>query len=50
MTDLQPASTGRRARGGADARRAARTNQVTPPSGYIRRKIKTYEPYSDDQL
>jgi trimethylamine--corrinoid protein Co-methyltransferase len=50
MTDLQPAPTGRRARGGADARRAARTNQVTPPSGYIRRKIKTYEPFSDDQL
>ncbi len=52
MTDVQPAPTGRRQRsaGGADARRAARTNQVTPPAGYIRRKIKTYEPFSDDQL
>ena len=50
MTDLQPAPTGRRARGGADARRAARTNQVTPPAGYIRRNIKLYEPFSDDQL
>ena len=50
MTDLQPAPTGRRARGGADARRAARTNQIVPPAGYIRRKIKTYEPFSDDQL
>ncbi len=50
MTDLQPAPTGRRARGGADARRAARTNQIVPPAGFIRRKIKTYEPFSDDQL
>jgi trimethylamine--corrinoid protein Co-methyltransferase len=52
MTDVQPAPAGRRQRsgGGADARRAARTNQVTPPAGYIRRKIKTYEPFSDEQL
>ena len=52
MTDLQPAPTGRRARsgGGADARRASRTNQVVPPKGYIRRNIKLYEPFSDDQL
>ncbi len=50
MTDLQPAPTGRRARGGADVRRAARTNQVVPPTGYIRRNIKLYEPFSDDQL
>ena len=50
MTDLQPAPTGRRARGAADARRAARTNQIVPPAGYIRRNIKLYEPFSDDQL
>ena len=52
MTNVQPAPTGRRSRsgGGADARRAARTNQVVPPAGYIRRKIKLYEPFSDDQL
>lgn len=52
MTDVHSAPAGRRSRsaGGADARRAARTNQVTPPAGYIRRKIKTYEPFSDDQL
>jgi trimethylamine---corrinoid protein Co-methyltransferase len=52
MTDLQPAPTARRSRnaGGADARRASRVNQVIPPSGYIRSKIKLYEPFSDEQL
>ena len=51
MTDEQPtAPTGRRARGGADARRAARTSTVVKQAGYIRRNIKLYEPYSDDQL
>ncbi len=50
MTDVQPASTGRRARGGADARRAARTSITVHQSGFIRRKIKLYEPFSDEQL
>ena len=52
MTDVQPASapSGRRARGGADARRAARTATTVKQAGFIRRTIKTYEPFSDDQL
>ena len=52
MTDVQPATppTGRRARGGADARRAARTSTTVKQAGFIRRKIKPYEPFSDDQL
>ncbi len=52
MTDVQPptAPTGRRARGGADARRTLRTSTEVKQAGYIRRKIKLYEPYSDDQL
>ncbi len=52
MTDADStvASTGRRARGGADARRALRTNTAVKHAGYIRRNIKLYEPYSDDQL
>jgi histidinol dehydrogenase len=50
MTDVQPAATGRRARGGADARRAARTSTVLHQAGYIRRKIKLYEPFTDEQL
>jgi trimethylamine---corrinoid protein Co-methyltransferase len=52
MTDADTtiAPTGRRARGGADARRAARTNTAVKHAGYIRRNIKLYEPYSDDQL
>jgi len=50
MTDVQPAPTGRRARGGADARRAARTSTAIKQAGFIRRKIKLYEPFSDEQL
>jgi trimethylamine--corrinoid protein Co-methyltransferase len=51
MTDVQPApSTGRRARGGADARRAARTSTTVKHSGFIRRAIKPYEPFTDEQL
>ncbi|MBI3674135.1 MAG: trimethylamine methyltransferase family protein [Rhizobiales bacterium] len=50
MTDVQPATSGRRARGGADARRAARTAVTIRQAGYIRRKVKLYEPFSDDQL
>ncbi|WP_374330977.1 trimethylamine methyltransferase family protein, partial [Aestuariivirga sp.] len=51
MTDVQPASSsGRRARGGADARRAARTSTAVKQSGFIRRAIKPYEPFTDEQL
>jgi trimethylamine---corrinoid protein Co-methyltransferase len=48
--DTTAAPTGRRARGGADARRALRTNTAVKHAGYIRRNIKLYEPFSDDQL
>ena len=52
MTDelTTPAPTGRRARGGADARRAMRGSTEIKQAGYIRRNMKLYEPYSDDQL
>jgi trimethylamine---corrinoid protein Co-methyltransferase len=52
MTDADTtiAPAGRRARGGADVRRAMRTNTAVKHAGYIRRNIKLYEPYSDDQL
>jgi biotin synthase len=52
MTDVQPATapTGRRGRGGADARRTARTSTTVRQAGFIRRAIKPYEPFSDDQL
>jgi trimethylamine---corrinoid protein Co-methyltransferase len=52
MTDVQTtaSSGGRRARGGADARRAARTSTAVTQAGYVRRKIKLYEPFSDEQL
>jgi trimethylamine--corrinoid protein Co-methyltransferase len=52
MTDVQPAPApaGRRARGGADARRAARTATTVKQAGFIRRAINTYEPFSDEQL
>ena len=54
MTDVQTASAspaGRRARGGgADARRAARTSTTVRQAGFIRRAIRTYEPFTDEQL
>ena len=54
MTDVQtaPASSGgRRARGGgADARRAARTSTAIRQVGFIHRAIKTYEPFTTEQL
>ncbi len=50
MTEFQPAVTPRRARGGADARRAARTSTTVHQAGFIRRKTKLYEPFSDEQL
>ena len=45
-----PAPTGRRARGGADARRLLRTNPAVKQAGFIRRAIKPYEPFTDEQL
>ena len=47
-----PAPTGRRGRagGGADARRAARTSTEIRQAGFIRRAIKPYEPFTDEQL
>jgi len=50
MSDLQPASSGRRARGGAEARRAARTGGSVKQAGFIKRQIPLYEPFSADQL
>ncbi len=50
MTDVQPVPTGRRARGGAEARRAARTTTTVTQAGFIRRNIPAYEPFSEDQL
>ncbi len=47
MTDVQPT---RRGRGGADARRAQRTSTTVTQAGYIRRKTKLYEPFTDEQL
>ncbi|MEO9166922.1 MAG: trimethylamine methyltransferase family protein, partial [Aestuariivirga sp.] len=46
MTDEPPT---RRARGGAEARRAARTSTAIHQAGFIRRNIKLYEPLSDEQ-
>ena len=50
MTDQAPALSGRRARGGADARRALRGSTEIKQAGFIRRNMKLYEPFSDDQL
>ena len=52
MTDVQTTTSagGRRARGGADARRAARTSTTVKQSGFIRRAVKPYEPFTDEQL
>jgi trimethylamine--corrinoid protein Co-methyltransferase len=51
MTDQPSPPTGRRARGGgADARRASRTATTIRQAGFIRRKVKLYEPFSEDQL
>ncbi|MGE3831969.1 MAG: trimethylamine methyltransferase family protein [Parvibaculaceae bacterium] len=43
-------AAGRRARGGAEARRAARTSGVVKQAGYVRRRTPLYEPFSADQL
>jgi trimethylamine---corrinoid protein Co-methyltransferase len=50
MTDVTsdtPATAGRR---GRDARRAARTSTAVKQAGFIRRNVKAYEPFSDEQL
>jgi trimethylamine---corrinoid protein Co-methyltransferase len=43
-------AAGRRARGGAEARRAARTSGTIRQSGYVRRKTPLYEPFTTEQL
>src|SRR5213079_125685 len=43
-------SGGRRARGGAEARRAARTTGTAKQQGFIRRNIPLYEPFTTEQL
>jgi trimethylamine---corrinoid protein Co-methyltransferase len=48
--DVQHTPSGRRGRGGADARRTMRGSTEVKQAGYIRRKMKLYEPFSDDQL
>jgi trimethylamine---corrinoid protein Co-methyltransferase len=50
MSDATAQPTARRARGGADARRAARTSTAVKQAGFIRRNIKAYEPFTDEQL
>ena len=52
MTDLQPqiSTGGRRARGGAEARRATRSSGVQVQKPFIRRNIPLYEPFSTEML
>src|SRR4051812_40434925 len=40
----------RRSRGGAEARRAARTGGTVRQQGFIRRRVPLYEPFTDEQL
>ena len=51
MAEAQTApATGRRSRGGAEARRAARTAGTVKQSGYVRRQTPLYEPFTTEQL
>ncbi len=52
MSEAQtlPSTGGRRARGGAEARRAARGSGMAKQQGFIRRNVPLYEPFSTDQL
>jgi trimethylamine--corrinoid protein Co-methyltransferase len=50
MSEVQTAPAGRRARGGAEARRAARTGGGPEQKAAIKRKIPLYEPFSEVQL
>jgi trimethylamine--corrinoid protein Co-methyltransferase len=52
MSEAQtiPSTGGRRARGGAEARRAARTSGVAKQQGFIRRATPLYEPFTTEQL
>jgi trimethylamine--corrinoid protein Co-methyltransferase len=52
MSEVQTATipTPRRARGGAEARRAARAGSGTEQKAAIKRRIPLYEPFSEDQL
>lgn len=45
-----PAPVSRRSRGGAEARRAARSGAPIRQQSFIRRNIPLYEPFSDEQL
>lgn len=50
---MSPSATqtaSRRSRGGAEARRAARTGGTVRQQGFIQRKIPLYEPFTDEQL
>jgi trimethylamine--corrinoid protein Co-methyltransferase len=50
MTDVQPVSSSRRVRGGAEARRAQRTSSAIRQAGFIKRNVPLYEPFTDEQL
>jgi trimethylamine--corrinoid protein Co-methyltransferase len=52
MSEAQtlPSTGGRRARGGAEARRAARGSGTAKQQGFIRRNVPLYEPFTTDQL
>src|SRR5690242_18834488 len=52
MSEAQtlPSTGGRRARGGAEARRAARTSGTAKQQGFIRRAVPLYEPFTTEQL
>ena len=52
MSEAQtlPSTGGRRTRGGAEARRAARGSGTAKQQGFIRRNVPLYEPFTTDQL
>ncbi|HTN96774.1 MAG TPA: trimethylamine methyltransferase family protein [Nordella sp.] len=52
MSEAQtlPSTGGRRARGGAEARRAARSGGTAKQQGFIRRNTPLYEPFTTEQL
>src|SRR5262245_16018909 len=49
-TAAQTAPSQRRSRGGAEARRAARTHGTVRQQGFIKRNIPLYEPFTSEQL
>jgi trimethylamine---corrinoid protein Co-methyltransferase len=50
MSETAAPTAPRRSRGGAEARRAARSGGTVRQQGFIRRRIPLYEPFSDEQL